>query len=141
MNRHRRRPLGYPRRRPSPRSSRGRSFSDTNTAPFPLLPGELAAFGRAYVRENLDVRVAVDQYLARYRAFSPASYPTDAEIDRRLRVKPGLTGLWQVSGRSDLPWDESLRLDLRYVDNWSMFLDLQILWRTVRAVIRGTGAY
>ena len=64
-----------------------------------------------------------------------------ADAVRRLRVKPGLTGLWQVSGRSDLPWDESLRLDLRYVDNWSMFLDLQILWRTVRAVIRGTGAY
>ncbi|MBO1756821.1 sugar transferase [Allobranchiibius sp. CTAmp26] len=64
-----------------------------------------------------------------------------ADAVRRLRVKPGLTGLWQVSGRSDLPWDESLRLDLRYVDNWSMFLDLQILWRTTRAVIRGTGAY
>ena len=64
-----------------------------------------------------------------------------ADAVRRLRVKPGLTGLWQVSGRSDLTWDESLRLDLRYVDNWSMFLDLQILWRTLRAVIRGTGAY
>ncbi|UIJ36270.1 sugar transferase [Allobranchiibius sp. GilTou73] len=64
-----------------------------------------------------------------------------ADAVRRLRVKPGLTGLWQVSGRSDLSWDESLRLDLRYVDNWSMFLDVQILWRTVRAVIRGTGAY
>lgn len=64
-----------------------------------------------------------------------------ADAIRRLRVKPGLTGLWQVSGRSDLSWDESLRLDLRYVDNWSMTLDLQILWRTFRAVIRGTGAY
>ncbi|WP_162308113.1 sugar transferase [Segeticoccus rhizosphaerae] len=60
---------------------------------------------------------------------------------RRLRVRPGLTGLWQVSGRSDLSWDESLRLDLRYVDNWSMILDLQILWRTARAVLRGSGAY
>lgn len=74
--------------------------------------------------------------------------PLRSEVDhygsdaiRRLRVKPGLTGLWQVSGRSDLSWDESLRLDLRYVDNWSMTLDLQILWRTVRAVVRGTGAY
>lgn len=64
-----------------------------------------------------------------------------ADAVRRLRVKPGLTGLWQVSGRSDLSWDESLRLDLRYVDNWSMMLDLQILWRTARAVLRGTGAY
>ena len=60
---------------------------------------------------------------------------------RRLRVKPGLTGLWQVSGRSDLTWDESLRLDLWYVDNWCLALDLQILARTARAVIRGRGAY
>jgi exopolysaccharide biosynthesis polyprenyl glycosylphosphotransferase len=60
---------------------------------------------------------------------------------RRLRVRPGMTGLWQVSGRSDLTWDESLRLDLRYVDNWSLSLDLSILWRTVRAVTQGSGAY
>jgi exopolysaccharide biosynthesis polyprenyl glycosylphosphotransferase len=60
---------------------------------------------------------------------------------RRLRVKPGLTGLWQVSGRSDLSWDESVRLDLWYVDNWSLTLDLQILSRTLRAVLRGQGAY
>lgn len=60
---------------------------------------------------------------------------------RRLRVKPGLTGLWQVSGRSDLSWEDSLRLDLRYVDNWSMFLDLQILWKTARAVLARRGAY
>jgi len=56
-------------------------------------------------------------------------------------VKPGMTGLWQVSGRSDLSWDESVRLDLRYVDNWSMTLDLLILWKTVRAVFYGAGAY
>jgi len=60
---------------------------------------------------------------------------------RRLRVKPGLTGLWQVSGRSNLTWDESLRLDLWYVDNWNLVLDLQILFRTAKAVLRGTGAY
>jgi exopolysaccharide biosynthesis polyprenyl glycosylphosphotransferase len=60
---------------------------------------------------------------------------------RRLRVKPGLTGLWQVSGRSDLTWDESLRLDLWYVDNWCLVLDLQILFRTAKAVLRGAGAY
>ena len=68
-----------------------------------------------------------------------ATYEADAI--RRLRVRPGLTGLWQVSGRSDLSWDESLRLDLRYVDNWSLMLDLQILWRTARAVFKGEGAY
>lgn len=63
------------------------------------------------------------------------------EVKRRLLVKPGLTGLWQVSGRSDLPWDEAVRLDLGYVDNWSMGLDLSILARTGTAVLRGTGAY
>ena len=60
---------------------------------------------------------------------------------RRLAVRPGITGLWQVSGRSDLPWDEAERLDLRYVENWSLALDLQILWKTVSAVTRGSGAY
>jgi lipopolysaccharide/colanic/teichoic acid biosynthesis glycosyltransferase len=68
-----------------------------------------------------------------------AGYESDAV--RRLRVRPGLTGLWQVSGRSDLSWDESLRLDLWYVDNWSLVLDLQIIVRTARAVLRGKGAY
>ncbi|RZT26852.1 Undecaprenyl-phosphate galactose phosphotransferase WbaP/exopolysaccharide biosynthesis polyprenyl glycosylphosphotransferase [Kribbella sp. VKM Ac-2569] len=64
-----------------------------------------------------------------------------ADDSRRMLVKPGMTGLWQVSGRSDLCWDESVRLDLRYVDNWSMTLDLLILWKTVRAVFYGAGAY
>jgi exopolysaccharide biosynthesis polyprenyl glycosylphosphotransferase len=62
-------------------------------------------------------------------------------VRRRLVVKPGITGLWQVNGRSDLSWDESVRLDLRYVENWSLMLDLQILWKTCSAVIRGSGAY
>jgi exopolysaccharide biosynthesis polyprenyl glycosylphosphotransferase len=60
---------------------------------------------------------------------------------RRLAVKPGITGLWQVNGRSDLSWDEAVRLDVRYVENWSFALDLQILWKTWSAVIRGSGAY
>ncbi len=68
-----------------------------------------------------------------------AEYSDDAT--RRLKVKPGVTGLWQVSGRSDLNWEESLRLDLRYTDNWSLALDLSILWRTFRAVLSGSGAY
>ncbi len=62
-------------------------------------------------------------------------------VRRRLVVKPGLTGLWQVNGRSDLSWDESVRLDLRYVENWSFVLDLQILWKTGSAVTGGSGAY
>ncbi|WP_283139132.1 sugar transferase [Rhizohabitans arisaemae] len=63
------------------------------------------------------------------------------DVRRRLVVKPGLTGLWQVSGRSDLSWEESVRLDLRYVENWSLSLDLQILWKTWQAVFYGRGAY
>jgi exopolysaccharide biosynthesis polyprenyl glycosylphosphotransferase len=68
-----------------------------------------------------------------------ASYSRDAK--RKLLVKPGLTGLWQISGRSDLSWEESLRLDLRYVENWTLALDALILCKTIRAVRRGTGAY
>ncbi len=63
------------------------------------------------------------------------------DMSRRLQVRPGLTGLWQVSGRSDLAWDEAIRLDLFYVDNWSMIRDLSILLRTVRVVVRSSGAY
>jgi exopolysaccharide biosynthesis polyprenyl glycosylphosphotransferase len=62
-------------------------------------------------------------------------------VRRRLAVKPGITGLWQVNGRSDLPWDEAVRLDVRYVENWSFVLDLQILWKTWSAVWHGDGAY
>lgn len=60
---------------------------------------------------------------------------------RRLVVKPGITGLWQVSGRANLTWAESVRLDLRYVENWSLGLDAAILWRTGRAVLEQEGAY
>jgi exopolysaccharide biosynthesis polyprenyl glycosylphosphotransferase len=66
-------------------------------------------------------------------------YGTD--MRRRFLVKPGLTGLWQVSGRSDLSWDDSVRIDVRYVENWSLAFDLMILWKTVGAVLRGSGAY
>jgi exopolysaccharide biosynthesis polyprenyl glycosylphosphotransferase len=68
-----------------------------------------------------------------------AAYPEDAR--RRLAVRPGMTGLWQVSGRADLPWEEAVRLDLRYVENWSLTLDLVILLRTLTAVARASGAY
>jgi len=67
----------------------------------------------------------------------------DYEVDarRRLLVRPGITGPWQVSGRSDLPWEETVRLDLYYVENWSIVGDLLILWKTVRAVRSSQGAY
>jgi exopolysaccharide biosynthesis polyprenyl glycosylphosphotransferase len=64
-----------------------------------------------------------------------------ADVRRRLLVKPGMTGMWQISGRNDLAWDESVRLDLRYVENWSFALDLMILWKTIFAVVKGGGAY
>jgi lipopolysaccharide/colanic/teichoic acid biosynthesis glycosyltransferase len=76
-------------------------------------------------------RPALPQEVARY----------DVDPRHRLAVKPGLTGLWQVSGRSDLSWEESVRLDLHYVDNWSLAMDADIVLRTVRAVLSHRGAY
>jgi exopolysaccharide biosynthesis polyprenyl glycosylphosphotransferase len=73
--------------------------------------------------------------------------PTEVEryevssVYRRLMVRPGLTGLWQVSGRADLDWSETVRLDLYYVENWSLTMDLSILWKTLGAVLKGRGAY
>lgn len=70
-----------------------------------------------------------------------AEYANDTH--RRLLVKPGMTGLWQISGRSDLSWEESVRLDLYYVENWTPVLDVMIMFRTLRVVTsrRGSGAY
>jgi exopolysaccharide biosynthesis polyprenyl glycosylphosphotransferase len=68
-----------------------------------------------------------------------AEYGSD--VARRLLVRPGITGLWQVSGRSDLSWEDSVRLDLYYVENWSFAMDLMILWKTFFAVILRDGAY
>ena len=60
---------------------------------------------------------------------------------RRLLIKPGITGLWQINGRSDLPWDDAVRLDLYYVENWSIAGDVMIMWRTFRAMLQPDGAY
>lgn len=65
----------------------------------------------------------------------------DGDVARRLLVKPGITGLWQVSGRSDLSWEDGIRLDLYYVENWSLASDLTIMWKTIGAVVRSRGAY
>ena len=67
-------------------------------------------------------------------------YPHDLRR-RRLLVKPGMTGLWQVSGRSDLSWEETVRIDMQYVETWSVMLDAAVMWRTFRAVVSGRGAY
>lgn len=68
-----------------------------------------------------------------------AQYGSD--VARRLLVRPGITGLWQVSGRSDLNWEDSVRLDLYYVENWSLALDAMIIWKTLFAVLGRDGAY
>ena len=65
----------------------------------------------------------------------------DDRVHRRLYIKPGLTGMWQVNGRSDLDWDESVRLDLYYVENWSLAGDLVIMWRTFKVIRGAVGAY
>ena len=74
-----------------------------------------------------------------------SAYPDEAanyaeHVRRRLVVKPGLTGLWQVSRRSDLSSDDSVQLDLTYIENWSFALDLQIIWKTLSVLVRGQGA-
>jgi lipopolysaccharide/colanic/teichoic acid biosynthesis glycosyltransferase len=65
----------------------------------------------------------------------------EGRVNRRLLIKPGITGLWQVSGRSNLSWEESVKLDLYYVENWSVTTDFVILLKTVRAVLQRDGAY
>jgi exopolysaccharide biosynthesis polyprenyl glycosylphosphotransferase len=65
----------------------------------------------------------------------------ETHVHRRLYIRPGLTGMWQVNGRSNLGWEESVQLDLYYVENWSLIGDLMIMWRTVRVLVNPTGAY
>jgi exopolysaccharide biosynthesis polyprenyl glycosylphosphotransferase len=65
----------------------------------------------------------------------------DGKVFRRLYIRPGITGLWQVNGRSDLCWEESVRLDLRYVENWSVTGDLLLICRTAAAMVRPSGSY
>jgi lipopolysaccharide/colanic/teichoic acid biosynthesis glycosyltransferase len=89
---------------------------------FNVLKGEMSLVGP---------RPPLPSEVARYQG----------DVGRRMHVRPGLTGLWQVSGRSDLSWEETVRLDLYYVDNWSMLQDLWILTKTVGAVFGSRGAY
>jgi exopolysaccharide biosynthesis polyprenyl glycosylphosphotransferase len=89
---------------------------------FNVLRGEMSVVG-----PRPQVRREVDSY--------------DDLVYRRLAVKPGLTGLWQISGRSDLGIEDAVRLDLTYVENWSLWSDLAIIVKTIRTVLRGSGAY
>lgn len=108
----------------------------------------VTAVGRLLRRCSLDELPQLVNVLRGEMSLVGPRPPLPEEVDRydevalrRLAVKPGITGLWQVSGRSDLSWDETLALDLRYVDNWSLAGDLDVMARTVRAVVDGRGAY
>jgi exopolysaccharide biosynthesis polyprenyl glycosylphosphotransferase len=107
----------------------------------------VTSVGRFLRRYSIDeLPQLINVALGQMSLVGPRPLPASVEqigydVSRRLLVRPGMTGLWQVSGRSDLPWDESVRLDLYYVENWSPAFDVMILWKTMRAVLRGSGAY
>ena len=118
---------------------------DTTAARRSILARIRAAQGRGATPAAHEREAAAD-YLARHPQGPRPPLPEEVDayqdqVFRRLHVRPGLTGLWQVSGRSDLSWEESVRLDLRYVDNWSVSMDLLILWKTARVVLGAHGAY
>lgn len=105
-------------------------------------------FGRFIRRHSLDELPQLFNVLGGSMSLIGPRPPLPQEVERydkfahrRLLIKPGITGLWQVSGRSDLSWDDSIKLDLYYVENWSMIQDLIILIRTVGAVATRNGAY
>ncbi|HEY9441535.1 MAG TPA: sugar transferase [Streptomyces sp.] len=108
----------------------------------------ITRLGRVLRRSSLDELPQLFNVMQGHMSLVGPRPPLPEEVagydeveQRRLAVKPGLTGLWQVSGRSDLSWDEAVALDLRYVDNWSPLVDLGVLCRTVGAVVAGRGAY
>ncbi|WP_428967001.1 sugar transferase [Micromonospora fluostatini] len=99
---------------------------------------------RAYSLDELPQLINV--LVGQMSLVGPRPLPTEdddyqGDVRRRLLVRPGITGLWQISGRSDLTWDDAVRLDLHYVDNWSLTYDIGILWRTVSVVLARRGAY
>ena len=105
------------------------------------------AFGKKLRGSSLDeLPQLINVLKGEMSLVGPRPLPADdgdylGDVRRRLLVRPGITGLWQVSGRSDLSWDEAVRLDLYYVDNWSLTYDLGILWRTIWVVLKRKGAY
>jgi exopolysaccharide biosynthesis polyprenyl glycosylphosphotransferase len=107
----------------------------------------ITPIGRLLRRTSLDeLPQLINVLKGEMSLVGPRPLPADdgdflGDVRRRLLVKPGITGLWQVSGRSELSWDDAVRLDLYYVDNWSLAFDLVILWRTVGVVLARRGAY
>ena len=108
----------------------------------------ITRLGRVLRRTSLDeLPQLVNVLRGQMSLVGPRPHPFD-DVDRyddvatrRLLAKPGMTGLWQISGRSDLDWESSVMLDLNYVENWSLSFDLAILMKTFAVVVRGTGAY
>jgi lipopolysaccharide/colanic/teichoic acid biosynthesis glycosyltransferase len=108
----------------------------------------ITALGRVLRRYSLDELPQLVNVLTGSMSLVGPRPPLPSEVERygddvrrRLLVKPGLTGLWQISGRSDLSWEDSVRLDLRYVENWSLASDIHILWKTIWAIAGTNGAY
>jgi lipopolysaccharide/colanic/teichoic acid biosynthesis glycosyltransferase len=129
------------------RSMRRSACGDART-PNSSRDARISTVGRFIRRTSIDeLPQLFNVFLGHMSLVGPRpALPDEADkyaehVRRRLVVKPGLTGLWQVSGRSDLSWEESVRLDLRYVENWSFALDLQIMWKTISVLVRGSGAY
>ena len=123
--------------------------SDGNGVLFKLkVDPRVTKVGRVLRRSSLDeLPQLINVFLGHMSLVGPRP-PLAPEValyddwaERRLLVKPGITGLWQVSGRSDLSWEDTVRLDLYYVENWSIMGDAVILWRTARAVFARQGAY
>ncbi|MEP6842635.1 MAG: sugar transferase [Pseudolysinimonas sp.] len=108
----------------------------------------VTAIGRLLRRYSLDELPQLCNVLVGHMSLVGPRPPLESEVRhyeqhvlRRLYIKPGLTGMWQINGRSNLSWEESVRLDLYYVENWSLTGDLLILWRTARVVLKPVGAY
>jgi len=108
----------------------------------------ITSVGKILRRYSLDELPQLFNVLAGSMSLVGPRPPLPAEVDvyedharRRLLVTPGLTGLWQVSGRSLLSWEETIRLDLRYIENWTLTLDLLIMWKTAFAVLAKKGAF
>ena len=108
----------------------------------------LTPFGRFLRRTSLDELPQIFNIVRGEMSWVGPRPPTPEEVTRysewhlkRLDVTPGLTGLWQVSGRSDLSFDEMVKLDLYYAENWSLTVDMMIILRTIPAVLRREGAY
>ena len=115
--------------------------------PKPRHDDRITSFGRVLRRLSLDELPQLWNVLRGDMSLVGPRPPLPAEVARyerrqwrRLSVRPGMTGLWQVSGRADLPVERWIELDLQYVDGWSLWLDLRLLVRTVPAVLQGTGA-